>query len=36
MFHLSKEDLWEGVDKVLTVGEFYNQAQEDGTQIIFI
>jgi hypothetical protein len=28
--------LWEGVDKVLTVGEFYNQAQEDGTQIIFI
>jgi peroxiredoxin family protein len=36
MFHLSKEDLWEGVDQVLTVGDFYNRAQEEGAQIIFV
>ncbi|GMU96652.1 MULTISPECIES: DsrE/DsrF/DrsH-like family protein [Ignavibacterium] len=26
MFHLKKEDLWEGVSEVLTVGEFYQKA----------
>lgn len=36
MFKLEEEDLWEGVDEVLTVGDFYNRAQEDGTQILFI
>lgn len=36
MFKLDKEDLWEEVDGVLTVGDFYNRAQGDGTQIIFI
>ncbi len=36
MFKLSKEDLWEEVDEVLTVGDFYNRAQEGDTQIIFI
>lgn len=26
MFHLKREDLWEGVDDVLTVGDFYQKA----------
>ena len=36
MFKLDKEDLWEEVDEVLTVGDFYGKAQEEGTQILFI
>lgn len=36
MFHLEKEDLWEEVDAVLTVGDFYERGQEEGTQILFI
>lgn len=36
MFHLKEEDLWEEVDEVLTVGDFYGRAQEEGSQIIFI
>ena len=35
MFHLTKDDLWEGVDDVLSVGQFYNR-YEPGAQIIFI
>ena len=34
MFGLTKEDLRDDVEKVLTVGEFYGRAEE-GTQIIF-
>ncbi len=33
MFHLKKEDLWEGVDDILTVGDFYQKAA--GGQILF-
>ncbi|MEQ8416134.1 MAG: DsrE/DsrF/DrsH-like family protein [Imperialibacter sp.] len=36
MFHLEKKDLWDELDDVLTVGDFYNRADEDGTQIIFV
>ncbi|MDP5169380.1 MAG: DsrE/DsrF/DrsH-like family protein [Bacteroidia bacterium] len=36
MFHLSKEDLFEEVDGVLTVGDFYTQAQGEGTHLLFI
>ena len=36
MFHLEKKDLWDDLDEVLTVGDFYNRADEDGTQIIFV
>ncbi|MEQ9465776.1 MAG: DsrE/DsrF/DrsH-like family protein [Ekhidna sp.] len=36
MFHLEEEDLWEEVDGVLTVGDFYERGQEEGTQILFI
>lgn len=36
MFHMKEEELWEGVDGVLTVGDFYERGQEEGSQIIFI
>ena len=35
MFHLKREDLWEDVDDVLSVGQFYNRFTP-GSQIIFI
>ncbi len=35
MFKLKKEDLWEGVSGILTVGEFYGMCGGDNTQIIF-
>lgn len=35
MFDLKKEDLYEDVDDVLTVGQFYER-YEEGSQIIFI
>jgi len=35
MFKLSKDDLWEGVNDVLTVGDFYGLCGGENTQIIF-
>ncbi len=35
MFKLKKEDLWEGVKDVLTVGQFYEMSGGQQTQIIF-
>jgi peroxiredoxin family protein len=35
MFKLKKEDLWEGVKDVLTVGQFYEKCGGLQTQIIF-
>ncbi len=35
MFKLEKKDLWEGVDSVLTVGDFYGMCGGENTQIIF-
>ena len=35
MFKLNKEDLHEEVEGVLTIGEFYEMAGGEGTQIIF-
>lgn len=35
MFKLEKEDLWEGVSDVLSIGQFYDRYHKD-TQIIFI
>lgn len=35
MFKLKKEDLWDGVDSILTIGEFYELCEGDRTQIIF-
>lgn len=36
MFDLKKEDLYEDVDDVITVGDFYERAKGDGTHVIFI
>ncbi|MCB9310919.1 MAG: DsrE/DsrF/DrsH-like family protein [Lewinellaceae bacterium] len=36
MFHYTTEDLYEELDGVLTVGDFYTRAHGFGTQIIFI
>ncbi len=35
MFKLTKEDLWEDVSGVLTVGEFYEMSGGENSQIIF-
>lgn len=36
MFHLEQGDLFEEVDGVLTVGDFYTRAQGEGVQLLFI
>ena len=36
MFKLKKEDLWEGVTDIITIGQFYELAEGQGTQIIFV
>ena len=36
MFHLEKKDLIDDLDGVLTVGDFYNRAHGEGTQLLFI
>lgn len=36
MFKLKKEDLFDDIDGVLTVGDFYGRAQGQGTHLLFI
>lgn len=36
MFHLTKEDLIDDLDGVITVGEFYERAAVDGSHIVFV
>ncbi len=36
MFHYKKEDMYDGLDGVLTVGGFYNQGKGEGTHMLFI
>jgi len=36
MFHLKEEDLIDELDGILTIGDFYNRANEEGTQMLFI
>ncbi|MFN8300333.1 MAG: DsrE/DsrF/DrsH-like family protein [Chitinophagales bacterium] len=36
MFHYKKEDMFEGLDGILTVGGFYNQGKGEGTHMLFI
>jgi peroxiredoxin family protein len=36
MFHLNESDLIDDLDGILTIGDFYNKADQDGTQILFI
>jgi peroxiredoxin family protein len=35
MFKLKREDLWDRVDGILTVGQFYEHAAGEGTHILF-
>jgi peroxiredoxin family protein len=36
MFHLKKEDLIDDLDGIITVGDFYNRADTDNTQMLFV
>lgn len=36
MFKLKKEDLWEEVIDIITIGDFYSMAGGDGSQVIFV
>ena len=36
MFDLTEEKLYEGVDGILTVGDFYGRAEQEGTHVVFI
>lgn len=36
MFHFKKEDMYENLDGVLTVGDFYNRSEGVGTHMLFI
>lgn len=36
MFHLEKEDLIDELDDIITIGDFYSRANEDGTHLLFI
>ncbi len=36
MFHLEKEDLFDEVDDIITVGQFYDRAKGEGTHLLFI
>ncbi len=36
MFHFKKEDLYEGVEAVITVGDFYHRAEGEGVHLLFI
>lgn len=36
MFHFKKEDLYEDLDGLLTVGDFYQRSSGDGVQMLFI
>jgi predicted peroxiredoxin len=36
MFHLKKEDMYEGIGGVITVGEFYKKGAGVGTHMLFI
>ncbi len=36
MFHLKREDLIDELDDIITVGDFYNRADDDNTQMLFV
>ncbi len=36
MFHLKEEDLIDELDGVLTIGDFYSRADQEGTHLLFI
>lgn len=36
MFHYKKEDLFDGIEEVITVGDFYKKSEGVGTHMLFI
>ncbi|MCF4102159.1 DsrE/DsrF/DrsH-like family protein [Gillisia sp. M10.2A] len=36
MFHLEEKELIDDLDGILTIGDFYNQADQDGCQLLYI
>lgn len=36
MFHYKKEDLYEGIDAVITVGDFYKHSEGEGVHMLFV
>ena len=36
MFHYEKKDLIDGVEAVITVGDFYHRAEGEGVHMLFI
>lgn len=36
MFHYKKEDMYDGIEAVITVGDFYKQSVGEGTHMLFI
>ena len=36
MFHYKKEDLYDGVDDIITVGDFYNHSHGEGVHMLFV
>ena len=36
MFHLTREDLFDDLDGVITIGDFYNRATEENTHMLFV
>ena len=36
MFHYKKEDLYEGVEDIITVGDFYKHSQGAGVHMLFV
>jgi peroxiredoxin family protein len=36
MFHYKKEDLFDGVEAVITVGDFYKQSAGEGVHMLFV
>lgn len=36
MFHYKKEDLYEGVEEIITVGDFYKRSEGEGVHMLFI
>jgi hypothetical protein len=36
MFHYEKSDMYEDLDEIITVGDFYQKGQGLGTHMLFI
>lgn len=36
MFHFTKDDMYDDIDGILTVGDFYKQGRGEGTHMLFV